>query len=111
MNTNSKVTVTSLLALALIATALPAQQVTAPAETSTNDEVAPVTTVQNSAPASANSKVRIVRLSDVKGVVHLHRDTGRGFEQAMPSLPIVERTRLQTGAGVAEVEFEDNSTL
>ena len=64
MNTNSKVTVTSLLALALIATALPAQQVTAPAETSTNDEVAPVTTVQNSAPASANSKVRIVRLSD-----------------------------------------------
>ena len=29
----------------------------------------------------------------------------------MANLPIVEKSRLQTGMGVAEVEFEDNSTL
>ncbi len=29
----------------------------------------------------------------------------------MANLPIVEKNRLQTGTGVAEVEFEDNSTL
>jgi hypothetical protein len=111
MNTNSKITLTSLLALVLTAATLPAQQITAPGQTSTSDVVAPVTTAQDSTPAPANSKVRIVRLSEVKGVVQLDRDTGRGFEEAMPNLPIIERTRLQTGAGVAEVEFEDNSTL
>jgi FecR protein len=50
-------------------------------------------------------------LSEVKGAVQLDRNTGVGFEQAMPNLPIVEGNHLQTGTGVAEVEFEDNSTL
>jgi hypothetical protein len=57
------------------------------------------------------SKVRIVRLSEVKGHVQLDRNNGRGFEPAIANLPIVEKSRLQTGDGVAEVEFEDNSTL
>jgi hypothetical protein len=57
------------------------------------------------------SQVRIVRLSEVKGAVQLDRNTGRGYEPALANLPIVEQSRLQTGTGVAEVEFEDNSTL
>jgi FecR protein len=57
------------------------------------------------------SKVRIVRLSQVKGTVRLDRDTGRGFEPAIANLPIVEKSRLETDTGVAEIEFEDNSSL
>ena len=57
------------------------------------------------------SKVRIVRLSEVKGVVLLDRNIGRGFEPAVTNMPIVENSRLQTGDGVAEVEFEDSSSL
>jgi hypothetical protein len=41
----------------------------------------------------------------------MDRDNGRGFEPAITNLPIVEHSRLQTAMGVAEVEFEDNSTL
>jgi hypothetical protein len=104
MNTTSGTTASALLALMLIAAALPAQQ-------TTSDVAAPVTTSQGSAPALANSKVRIVRLSEVKGAVQLDRNIGQGFEDAIVNLPIIERARLQTGVGVAEVEFEDNSTL
>lgn len=68
-------------------------------------------TTDGTAPSNEISKVRIVRLSEVRGVVALDRDTGRGFEPAVANLPIVEKSRLQTGQGVAEVEFEDNSTL
>jgi hypothetical protein len=60
---------------------------------------------------SGMSKIRIVRLSEVRGAVQLDRSTGRGFEAAMANLPIVEKNRLRTDQGVAEVEFEDNSTL
>jgi FecR protein len=57
------------------------------------------------------SKVRIVRLSEVKGHVQMDRNIDRGFEPAIANMPIVEKSRLQTGDGVAEIEFEDNSTL
>ncbi|KAA6460297.1 FecR domain-containing protein [Acidobacteria bacterium AB60] len=65
---------------------------------------------QNTATTSA-SKVRIVRLSEVKGAVLLDRSAGRGLEPAITNLPIVEQNRLETATGVAEVEFEDNSSL
>src|SRR5579863_2764013 len=71
----------------------------------------PAQTPDGTAPSNEVSKVRIVRLSEVKGEVQVDRDTGRGFESAMANLPIVEKSRLQTGTGFAEVEFEDNSTL
>ncbi len=71
----------------------------------------PAQTPSGAVPSNEVSKVRIVRLSEVKGEVQMDRDTGRGFEGAMANLPIVEKSRLQTGTGVAEVEFEDNSTL
>ena len=63
------------------------------------------------ATVSANSKVRIVRLSEVKGEVQMDRQTGKGFEGAMANLPVIEGSKLKTADGVAEVEFEDNSTV
>jgi hypothetical protein len=71
----------------------------------------PAQTTDEAGPPSDVSKVRIVRLSEVKGAVQLDRNTGRGYETVLANLPIVEHSRLQTGMGVAEVEFEDNSTL
>jgi hypothetical protein len=57
------------------------------------------------------SKVRIVRLSQVKGAVEIDRSIGRGFEPAIANLPIVEQNQLRTGDGIAEIEFEDNSSV
>jgi hypothetical protein len=57
------------------------------------------------------SKVRIVRLSEVKGEVQMDRANGRGMETAITNLPIVEHSKVSTAMGAAEVEFEDNSTL
>ncbi len=52
-----------------------------------------------------------MRLSEVKGAVQMDRDIGRGFEPAIANMPVVEKSRLRTAEGVAEVEFEDNSSL
>jgi hypothetical protein len=61
--------------------------------------------------AAGTTKVRIVRLSQVKGIVQIDRNIGRGFENAIANLPVVEQSQIKTGVGVAEVEFEDNSSL
>jgi hypothetical protein len=47
----------------------------------------------------------------VNGDVQLDRKTDHGFETAFTNLPIAQNQRLQTHDGIAEVEFEDNSTL
>ncbi len=57
------------------------------------------------------SSVRIVRLSQARGGVQMDRNTGRGFETAFANIPVVAGATLRTTDGVAEVEFEDNSTL
>ena len=67
--------------------------------------------VEDNGARPGDSHVRIVRLSEVKGVLSLDRKTGNGFEQTMPNMPIVQGERLRTAEGYAEVEFEDNSTL
>ncbi len=87
---------------ALIATAFASLLLatTVPAQTSDADP-----------PSAGVSKVRIVRLSEASAHVQMDRNTGRGFEPAMANLPVVEKSQLETGQGVAEVEFEDNSTL
>jgi hypothetical protein len=62
--------------------------------------------------ASAESKARIVRLSDVQGSVQMDRTTGNGFDKTFLNMPVVEGARLKTGDdGRAEVEFEDGSAL
>ena len=71
----------------------------------------PAQTASTGSATASVSKVRIVRLSEVKGAVELDRSNGRGLEPALANLPIVEQNRLQTSTGVAEVEFEDNSSL
>lgn len=64
------------------------------------------------APASAESKARIVRLSEVQGTVQMDRAAGDGFEKAFINLPVIEGSKLKTGKdGRAEVEFEDGSAL
>lgn len=62
--------------------------------------------------AAAESKARIVRLSDVQGTVKIDRGAGQGFEKAFLNLPLVEGAKLRTGSdGRAEVEFEDGSSV
>ena len=61
--------------------------------------------------SSAVAGVRIVRLSETRGEVKMDRNVGHGFEPAFQNLPIVQGAKLKTDQGVAEVEFEDNSTL
>jgi hypothetical protein len=62
--------------------------------------------------AAAESKARIVRLSEVQGNVQMDRGTGDGFEKTFLNMPVIEGSRLKTGdEGRAEVEFEDGSAL
>jgi hypothetical protein len=62
--------------------------------------------------ASAESKARIVRLSEVEGTVQIDRAAGDGFDKAFINLPVIEGCKLKTGKdGRAEVEFEDGSAL
>ena len=62
--------------------------------------------------ASAQSKARIVRLSDVEGTAQIDRGAGDGFAKAFLNLPVIEGCKLKTGKdGRAEVEFEDGSSL
>jgi len=62
--------------------------------------------------ASAESKARIVRLSEVQGTVQIDRAAGDGFDKAFLNLPVIEGSRVKTGKdGRAEVEFEDGSAL
>ena len=62
--------------------------------------------------AQATSHVRIVRLSYESGQVQMDRGPGQGLERAILNSPIVEGARIVTGNdGLAEVEFENNSTV
>jgi uncharacterized protein DUF6600/FecR-like protein len=62
--------------------------------------------------ASATSKARIVRLSNVQGKVDMDRGGGQRFERAFLNMPVIEGSKLRTGSdGRAEVEFEDGSVL
>jgi hypothetical protein len=57
------------------------------------------------------SHVRIVRISEVRGAAQLDRGIGKGYEPAIVNMPIVEQNRLRTEMGIAEVEFENDSSL
>ncbi len=90
-----------------LSTNLPQDEVHAPATATLTEIPKPSSDVSS----AGVSQVRIVRLSQVKGVVELDRQTGEKFGQAFVNLPIVAGARLQTLDGLAEVEFEDNSSL
>jgi hypothetical protein len=80
-------------------------------DVSVQEKEAGVAASQGDGMEPGDSHVRIVRLSDVEGKVGLDRKTGQGIEPTMRNMPIVEGGRLETIDGVAEVEFEDASTL
>jgi hypothetical protein len=62
--------------------------------------------------AQATSHVRIVRLSYESGNVQMDRLQGQGLERAILNSPVLEGSRIVTGNdGLAEVEFENNSTV
>jgi hypothetical protein len=62
-------------------------------------------------PCFAGSQVRIVRLSDVEGIVQINRNT-RGFEKAFLNLPITQGNQVRTlNDGRAVVEFEEGIAL
>jgi hypothetical protein len=109
MKTTSAASTAALLALMLVGLSSRAQEAVTPASAPDSGEASASPQPANT--VSANSKVRIVRLSEVKGEVQVDRQTGKGFEGAMANLPVVEGSKLKTGNGVAEVEFEDNSTV
>jgi len=68
--------------------------------------------VMASMTAHATSHARIVRLSYVDGNVQMDRASGQGMERAILNAPIIEGSRILTGAnGLAEIEFEDNTTV
>ena len=67
------------LSALLLAAALTAQ--------STNSAGPAGTAPSGTAPSGEVSKVRIVRLSEVKGTVLLDRNIGRGFEPAVTNMP------------------------
>src|ERR1700722_9047987 len=98
--------IASLLAFSMVGVGAQAQE--------TANSAQPGDRVEISAGEAAHegaSQVRIVRLSQVKGEVQLDRGTVKGFEAAFANLPVAQNQRLQTRQGVAEVEFEDNSSL
>jgi hypothetical protein len=107
---NTPYTITALLACMLVAYPSGAQETVSPA-TAAPEITSAAPSPTPPASTAPNSKVRIVRLSEVKGEVQMDRLTGKGFEPAVANLPIIEGARLKTGTGVAEVEFEDNSTV
>jgi len=88
MHIPSVVTTTTFTILLLGGLTLLAQEPVAPAA---NDTATPPT----SAPVSANSKVRIIRLSEIKGDVKFDRNIGNGFESAIANLPVTEGDKLK----------------
>lgn len=71
----------------------------------------PVTASGEDSPEPGASEVRIVRLSQVRESTQMDRGSGNGFEAAFPNLPVTQGSKLRTVTGMAEVEFEDTSTL
>ncbi len=99
MKTTSAISTAALSALMLVGLSSRAQEASRPREVATgasDDAAAPVRKPPSTV-CSANSKVRIVRLSEVKGEVQLDRQTGKGFEGAMANLPVIEGSKLKTG--------------
>ena len=99
-----------ILALCSIALCLPvlAQDTTAPSPSAAQPASVAATSSTNTV---GLTDIRIVRLSQVRGTVTIDRHIGRGYEEAFANVPITGGTKLHTDVGLAEVEFEDNSTF
>ncbi len=99
------------LVLFLFGAVSQAQDVSSPAQAGDKVATPGAEPSQTTSVSNAGSGVRIVRLSQVRGEVQLDRKANAGYEVAFANLPIAQSQMLRTQQGVAEVEFEDNSTL
>ena len=108
MQSRSGISIAVCLAVLLFGSVIAAPQTTPQPASSDN---ASNSSPESSSPPATDSQVRIVRLSQVQGAVEIDRNTGEGFQPALLNFPITEGVQLRTGKGLAEVEFEDNSTL
>src|SRR4051812_43723213 len=54
---------------------------------------------------------RVLRLSQIKGLIKLRRRGDQNFEVVLPNTPIVLADRLNSDEGFAELQLEDGSTL
>lgn len=97
--------------LALVSLALCLPLLAQDAATPSPSAAQPASVAALSANTVGLSNIRIVRLSEVRGTVQIDRHVGRGYEEAFVNLPITGGARLRTDVGLAEVEFEDNSSL
>ena len=97
-----------ILALFSLALSLPLQ---AQVAATSSPAAQPASVAAASSSTVGLSDIRIVRLSQVRGTVQVDRHVGRGYEDAFVNVPVTGGTRLRTDVGLAEVEFEDNSTL
>ncbi len=79
MKITSAISTAALSALMLVGLSSRAQEATTPTSAPASSDNASASP-QPAATVSANSKVRIVRLSEVKGEVQMDRQTGKGFE-------------------------------
>lgn len=111
MNTIRKLVTSGIALLCVTAAAQIAPPAGADADSVSQPSVNQAVATEQATPAASLSQVRIVRLSQVAGKVYLDRGTEQHFEQAFANLPIVARSSLLTRDGLAEVEFEDNSSL
>lgn len=62
-------------------------------------------------PAFCESHVRIVRLSYVNGDVEIDKGDGHGFITAFMNMPVLHQSKLWAKDGIAEVEFENGSSI
>lgn len=113
MKATSSFQLTALFGLAFFGTALIAQENQAPTIATTNHSTA-VQTQEASHPAATeeagHDTTRIIRVQ-VDGTAQLDRNTGLGFEPLISNMPIIQGNKLRTENGLADVQFEDASTL
>jgi hypothetical protein len=104
-------TLATLLVLLLVFASASAAQEAAPDKQSQNNPNQNLEVAIGPPSKTAGPQVRAVRLSEVTGQVDVYRQVGDAYENALLNLPITQGTELRTRAGLAEVEFEDGSTL
>jgi hypothetical protein len=110
MKAGTFATLATLLVLLLLATASAAQEA-APNKQSQNNPNQNQEIAIGPPSKTAGPQMRAVRLSEVTGQVDVYRQVGAAYENALLNLPITQGTELRTRAGLAEIEFEDGSTL
>ena len=94
----------------LLAASSPAQQINSDTQPLANPNQNPEIAI-GPPPTTTDPQVRAARLSEANGEVDAYRQVGDGYEEALLNLPITQGTELRTRKGLAEVEFEDGTTL